>query len=346
MKRTDMELDEQSVITSRLVAKYNDLKETDYDEARRETLSLRLDSVLADALRGFEYSRPAGEIVEKLARDLHLLRREAGLGEWSHLIPRAQKHPVSKYLQQDPFTQWSFSKPRGYSGDASLMDIFYKHPASYPFVESATELGREIFAYTSEAESSKAGRERREILARTVDEAAAEVEGAEVLALACGHLRESELSAALKEGRLKRWVAMDQDPISVETVRTANAGTAVQPMEGNVAGLMRRAYDIGQFDLVYASGLYDYLPRPVAVRLTQRLLELVKPGGAFFFANFTDEITTDGYMETFMDWPLILRRDADMLDIMEAATKNVRCSCEPFYGTNRNIVYGKIRKFA
>ena len=48
-------------------------------------------------------------------------------------------------------------------------------------------------------------------------------------------------------------------------------------------------------------------------------MELVKPGGEFLFANFSDEITTDGYMETFMDWPLILRSADDMRDIINAA---------------------------
>ncbi|WP_394885688.1 hypothetical protein ACG873_01200 (plasmid) [Mesorhizobium sp. AaZ16] len=37
------------------------------------------------------------------------------------------------------------------------------------------------------------------------------------------------------------------------------------------------------------------------------------------FANFSHEIKTDGYMETFMDWPLILRSADDMWDIIKAA---------------------------
>ncbi|MEQ9248283.1 MAG: class I SAM-dependent methyltransferase, partial [Nitratireductor sp.] len=105
-------------------------------------------------------------------------------------------------------------------------------------------------------------------------------------------------------------------------------------------------YSLGTFDLVYASGLYDYLPRAVAIRLTQRAMELVKPGGEFLFANFSDEITTDGYMETFMDWPLILRSDKDMQDIIDRAIDRNHADTEVFYGSNRNIVYGVIRKHA
>ena len=109
-------------------------------------------------------------------------------------------------------------------------------------------------------------------------------------------------------------------------------------------GILRRAYKLGTFDLVYASGLYDYLPKAVGVRLLQRLIEMVKPDGELLFANFSDEITTDGYMETFMDWPLILRSADDMWDIINSALDRNTVEAEVFYGSNRNIVYGKIRK--
>ena len=263
---------------------------------------------------------------------------------WQQLIPLAQQHRVAEYLMQDPFTRWSFDKPRGYSGDASLLDIYYKHPSADETLALSTPLGREIYAYTSEAASSAAGRERRDILARTVDETACHVENAEVLAIACGHLREAELSEALSERKLKRWIGLDQDPVSVGFVNRDLAGTAVEAVDGSVRGILRRSYTLGTFDLVYASGLYDYLPAAVGIRLFQRAMEMVKPGGEFLFANFSDEITTDGYMETFMDWPLILRSADDMWEIINAAVDRNRVEAEVFYGSNRNIVYGKVRK--
>ncbi len=345
MQSHDLRLDEQSLITPALVKRHGKTThEIDDGMLRQKIAELAL--VLELARQGFANHQPAAKVVEQLAGKLHVLRHQSGNDIWQKLIPLAQAHPVSEYLLQDPFTKWSFEKPRGYSGDASLLDIYYKHPAANDFIASCTELGREIYAYTSDAASSVAGRERRDILARIVDETAARKEKAEVLAVACGHLRESEKSEALKAGTLGRWVTLDQDPTSVEIVRAANAGTAVQPVIGNVAGLMRRSYELGTFDLVYASGLYDYLPRAVAIRLTQRLMELVKDGGEFLFANFSDEITTDGYMETFMDWPLILRSGADMWDIVNAAVDRNKVEVDVFYGENRNIVYSRVRKKA
>lgn len=346
MQEAAMKIDGHSIITPQLVDNYitENKKDGDDDVSNLKEIAHSMAVVLDQALAEFKSGSPAGQIVHKLAAELHVIRKTSTVAIWKALIPVAQKHPLSEYLLQDPFTRWSFSKPRGYSGDAGLLDIIYQNQAAAEFIESSTDLGKEIFAYTIEAPSSVAARERREILAQTVDAVGNRIENAEVLSIACGHLRESELSETLKSGRLKRWVALDQDPVSVAIVNEANKGTAVQGVEGNVAELMRRNHSLGEFDLVYASGLYDYLPRAVAVRLTQRLLELVKDDGEFFFANFSDEIITDGYMETFMDWPLILRNEHDLVDIMKSAIGKNDYKLECFYGVHRNLVYGRISK--
>ncbi|MER9655599.1 class I SAM-dependent methyltransferase [Mesorhizobium sp. M0152] len=343
-RNVDAKLDEQSLITSKLVKRHRGTSPDIVDAGELKERSAELALVLDLAYQAFGRQGPAGLIVDRLAGRLHELRRHSAAAIWQQLIPLAQQHRITEYLMQDPFTRWSFEKPRGYSGDASLLDIYYKHPAADQEVASSTPLGREIYAYTSEAASSAAGRERRDILARTVDETARRVENAEVLAIACGHLREAELSEALAGGKLKRWIGLDQDPMSVAIVNRDQAGTAVEAVDGSVRGLLRRAYNLGTFDLVYASGLYDYLPAPIGIRLFQRAMEMVKPGGEFLFANFSDEITTDGYMETFMDWPLILRSAHDMWDIIKGAVDMNHVEAEVFYGSNRNIVYGKVRK--
>ncbi|TAN12083.1 MAG: class I SAM-dependent methyltransferase [Rhizobiaceae bacterium] len=341
-----LKLDEHSLITSKLMKKHGAASADAADAGELRIRSAELALVLNLAEQGFIRKDPAAGVVHNLAGRLHELRRKASPAVWQELIPIAQEHRVAEYLLADPFTRWSFEKPRGYSGDASLLDIYYKHPSADDIVQSSPPLGREIYAYTSEAASSVAGRERRAILARTVDETAARTDSAEVLAIACGHLREAELSSALRQGELKRWVGLDQDPISVGTVNRDLAGTGVEAIDGSVRGILRRAYKLGTFDLVYASGLYDYLPRAIGVRLMQRAMELVRPGGDFLFANFSDEITTDGYMETFMDWPLILRSADDMWGIINASVDRNTVDAEVYYGSNRNIVYGKVRKRA
>lgn len=346
MSKTAISLDGESLITSDIVRRSRptaDLNAQDSAELRDAVAQLLL--VLELARSGFlEGGRTSG-VVSRLAGELHLLRRASTAAIWQNLIVAAQAHPVMEFLQQDPLTNWSFTKPRGYSGDAGLLDIYYKHPSMDHLLTECTDLGRQIYDYTSDVPACAAGRERCEILARFVDETAERTEQpAEILAVAAGHLRESGICRSLQNGRIKRWVALDQDPISVGTMTRDLSGSVVSPMNGSVLGLLRRSYKFGRFDLVYASGLYDYLQEKTAVKLMQRLVEMLRPGGTVLFANFSDEITSDGYMETFMDWPLILRSADDMWRIIDASVDRNAYETEVWYGDNRNIVYGTLRK--
>lgn len=344
MPKPSFALDKYSAVTPEIADKVLYGK-TDAAEPVKMIVSRgQLMLALELAHREFKGDTEPGKIVAKLAQNLHELRKSAGLAIWKELIPIAQNHAVRSYLLQDPFTKWSFEKPRGYSGDATLLDIYYQHDSAKTIIDEATELGRDIYHYTSNADSSVAGRERCDILTSYVDAAASDNPKAEILSIACGHLREAEKSKALHLGNMKRWVALDQDPESLATVRASNPDNSVQAIEGSVRGILGRKYKLGEFDLVYASGLYDYLTLPVGVKLMQRCWEMVKPGGKFLFANFSDEIKTDGYMETFMDWPLILRNAKDMEEIVNGSVDRNAIDLKVFYGANRNIVYAEVTK--
>ncbi|TFF22152.1 class I SAM-dependent methyltransferase [Jiella endophytica] len=344
--KPSISIDEQSLITSELFRGKSVVQTDDNTDGEILEYSGKLSIILELAKQGFENARPAAEIVARLAGDLHQMRATSSTAVWEKLVAIAQDHPVAEFLAEDPLSNWSFTKPRGYSGDASLLDLYYQHPSMASEVAEATPRGREIYDYTVNVPACAAGRERCQILARTVDEAAERAGGdVEIFAVAAGHLREAEICKSLPAGKIKRWVALDQDPVSVGVMTRDIGGAVVQPMTGSVMGLLKRSYGhLGDFDLVYASGLYDYLQRKVAIKLMQRMVEFVRPGGMLLFANFSDEITSDGYMETFMDWPLILRSADDMWDIINASVDRNAFDCDVWYGTNRNIVYGTLRR--
>ena len=206
-------------------------------------------------------------------------------------------------------------------------------------------LGRALYDCTSTSLSSFAVRERRDLLTRYVDDIAATRRGgAEILTVAAGHLREANRSVALQEGRIKRWVALDQDPLSIGSITRDFAGTPVDAIDGSVRGLLTDAYKLGKFDFIYAAGLYDYLPQNVAVKLTQKCMQMLKPKGVLLFANFSQDMIDDGFMETFMNWALLLRSEADMWDIINASVDRNTVEAEVLFGANRNIVYGILRK--
>lgn len=302
--------------------------------------------ILELARQQFEKSAEPKSIIDSVTTRLHEARAQMHPRVWQDIVPLVQNHPVASYFLQDPLTRWSFDKPRGYSGDARLLDFIYRHASTTDDVDNATDLGRALYEYTSTAPSSLANWDRRDILARYVDEAAAATNGAEILSVAAGHLREASHSQALAAKAIKRWVGLDQDPLSVGTIARDFQNTAVEAIDGSVRSILTGRQHLGQFDLVYASGLYDYLTNKVAVKLTQRCLDMVKPGGVFLFANYAYPILVDGYLETFMNWSLLLRSEADMWNIINASTTDQEVRAEVFFGKNRNIIYGVLRKLS
>ncbi len=94
------------------------------------------------------------------------------------------------------------------------------------------------------------------------------------MTIASGHLREADASVALKDGGIKRWVALDQDPLSVGSVARDFNGTCIEAIDGSVRDIVLRTQALGSFDLIYAAGLYDYLNDRVAIKLTRRCMEM------------------------------------------------------------------------
>lgn len=337
-------LDGKSLITKETIAAGLGRRHDDRSEAF-ETARAELALILHAAQQQISLQKAPAEIIRPLMARLEAMRLRLHADAWRALAPIIQEHPILDYFLEDPLTRWSFEKPRGYSGDARLLDYIYCDPSVADDVADASETGRALYAYTQNVPSCVAARERRDLLARYVDEQAARHgAGTEVLAIAAGHLREANRSDALREGRLKRWVALDQDPLSVGLVARDFAGTAVETVDGSVRTLLARSHKLGKFDFIYASGLYDYLQDKVAVKLTKTCLQMLKPKGTFLFANYAEGNPDAGYRETFMNWVLLLRSEADMWNVVNASVDRNTVDVRVFFGENRNVLYAVIEK--
>ncbi|RWC84693.1 MAG: class I SAM-dependent methyltransferase [Mesorhizobium sp.] len=337
--------DGQSLITAEAIAGGLRRGKPEHHGEAFETARAELALILQTTQQQVELQKFPAEIVRRLLSLLNALRAKVHPDVWQALIPLVQNHPLQKYFLEDPLTHWSFTKPRGYSGDAQLLDYIYCDPHVAESVASASEIGKALYSHTQNVPSCVAARERRDLLTRYVDETAAKNgPETEVLAIAAGHLREANRSTALAEGRLKRWVALDQDPQSVGLIARDFQGTAVEAIDGSVRTVLTRSQKLGKFDLIYASGLYDYLQHNVAVKLTKTCLQMLKPNGTFLFANYAEGTPDAGYRETFMDWVLLLRSEVDMWNIINASVDRNTVEAQVYFGENRNVLYGVIQK--
>lgn len=285
--------------------------------------------------------RIAGPL-DELFQDL-LDRREQEPQDWAAYAQSCLGHPVCDLLHQDPFTYRAFAKPRGYAGDAVMMDYIYGLGEATRAAREATPLGRAIFQYMGTRPSAKAVRYRRQLLADLIDRVARHG-GSRVLAIAAGHLREVELSAAVQAGKLQEFVAIDQDEASLSVVAGDYAHLGIKAVPGSVRQILAGKANLGQYDFVYAAGLFDYLTAPVAAALTRRMFEAIRPGGLMLIPNFLTGIRDVGYMETFMDWHLIYRNHADMQALAAALPQRAVADCQIFDDSEDTITYLMVSK--
>src|SRR6185437_6116094 len=116
-----------------------------------------LDRTLAE----LRESSPVGKPVAALAGHLHEMRvhtPRAGFQRWVHAEIR--RHAVYPVLLEDPFVRHSAARPRGYPGDAELLDYIYESANVRPMVDGATALGRRLYDYTHDTPASSAVRYR------------------------------------------------------------------------------------------------------------------------------------------------------------------------------------------
>ncbi len=264
-----------------------------------------LDSVFESLTHG-DIAGPLDDLFDDLS-----IRREDDRDSWQGYARACLAHPLRHLLHQDPFTYRAFSKPRGYAGDAVMMDYIYGLGEAEQAAAESTMIGRAIFSHIATRPSAHAVCYRRRLLADLIDRTAARG-GNRVFALAAGHLREVQMSSAVRSGAVQEFVAMDQDAASLAVVARDYAHLGVQTVSGSVRQILSGKACPGQFDFVYAAGLYDYLNGAVAGALTQKLFEMTRPGGWLLIPNFLTGARDTGYMEAFMDWHLIYRNHADM----------------------------------
>ncbi len=98
------------------------------------------------------------------------------------------------------------------------------------------------------------------------------------LSLACGQLREAELSEAVQQ-RNAMIFAVDQDPRSLREVAKNCANLDVDPICASVRDILSGHAKFGHIDLAYTAGLYDCLSKPVARSLTAKLFSMLETGG-------------------------------------------------------------------
>ncbi len=286
----------------------------------------------------FNSSMDVSYLVHRLFVECKKLRNHLPTDEWKQSIKLIRESKLISLVHQDPFTYRAFTKPRGYAGDAVMMDFIYSQEENWQRPE-ATDLGNSVFQYTTNAAASAGVRSRREFIAECLDEVARSHVSPSALAIACGHLREASMSSAVRRHRYKEFIALDADPDSLKEVDRSYSRYGVRTHLADIRKMLTGRLDYGKFDLIYSTGLYDYLNAKTAKRLTGHLFSMLQPGGKLVIANFLPDIDDIGYMEACMDWFLIYRDRFEMMGLTELIDQSEIHKVTISVEENRNIIF-------
>lgn len=288
-----------------------------------------------DALVGGDIHAAMGALRRTLREQRSRLPRE----EWVTFGDHARRHPLHRLLLESPFTRRAYEKPRGYAGDAGLMDLIYGAKAAG---DDLSPLGGMLYGYEFDSPCFQSVRTRRAVLAREIDSVAAATPDARVLAVASGHLREIEWSRAARATSV-RVTALDQDRHSLACIeRDYGRRYPVNTIAATIGDLLRRSVRIPEQDLVYAAGLYDYLEADLARALTAALFGMLAPNGRLLLANFTPDTYDAAFMEAFMDWRLIYRTPAEVRALADGIDRSEIAAVEQFCDENDHVAYMRV----
>ena len=121
------------------------------------SLSVRLESFLDRvAVQIVASATDRLAALKELVLHLRDVRRTTSRDDWIDLITIARRHKISDLLLQDPLTHRSSLQPRGYQGDAELLDLIYSRDPATVGIRDVSAIGREIFSFTIEGKAPAA----------------------------------------------------------------------------------------------------------------------------------------------------------------------------------------------
>ncbi|QJE95182.1 class I SAM-dependent methyltransferase [Luteolibacter luteus] len=284
------------------------------DDLEREIFSNIQKKVIEEVIPAMEsFEDVAGEISEEeMPSHKSYIRREL--------------HPI---VLCSPFLYRTYTKPLGYAGDYEMVNMMLRDP-----YEGASSFAKLLNYAMLNTEPVVAHRNRIDYLVDMLDRESSRRFGrgrARAFNLGCGPAE--EVLRFLKDhdsSDLMEFDLLDFNPETLEYTRErldkARMGmarnTQMRFIPRSVHQILKAAVqpggdpELGNYDVVYCAGLFDYLSQRVGKRLVEFFCSIAKPGGLVVVTNVADSNPRKAWMEYLMEWNLIYRGKEEMLDLV------------------------------
>jgi extracellular factor (EF) 3-hydroxypalmitic acid methyl ester biosynthesis protein len=230
---------------------------------------------------------------------------------------------VTPLLLGCPLINRTWNKPLGYAGDYHVMEYYYQDEFEGDTVFD--QLMHKLFVQNPMAQGVVSRARFMVDLLDSEHERIAE-NGSRRFAVAnlgCGPGREVEMWAETKAHRGPvNWTLIDQEEealalahqIGHEAVREAGRPAELKLLHLSFSKLLRHpeAFDFCPQNLIFSSGLFDYLRADRAELIVKALYDRLVPGGLLAIGNAIGPNTNLWPPEFVADWPILYRSRNDM----------------------------------
>ena len=221
---------------------------------------------------------------------------------------------LRKLFARKDYSEWSIKKPFGYAGDYKIIDDIYKNePKTIGF-------DRLFDNYYQMSAISVGVRNRKEDFKRIISDFVkkSNKKSIRIMSLACGPCRDIQelLSRDTLSGKEVVFDCYDNEEQALEYAKNLlKAFPNTNFTRENILRLAATKHITSiikkKYDIIYSTGLFDYLNNKVAVRLIENLRMLLKLDGMLVISNVRDKYSNPSvhYMEWAGEWSLIYRDD-------------------------------------
>ena len=218
------------------------------------------------------------------------------------------------------YGSWSIVKPLGYPGDYKIIDDIYQNNPT------TTGFDRLFDNYFQMSAISIAVRNRKEDFKKIIINLAQRKpnENLRIMDIASGSCREIKEIICLDGAIIKNIVfdCYDHEEKAITSAKKLLDGSSnLNFIKGNILRLCL-ANDINakikeKYDMIYATGFFDYLSHRVCIKLIHNLRKLLKENGIIAISNVREKYSNPSvhYMEWAGGWDLIYRTDEEFKKI-------------------------------
>jgi extracellular factor (EF) 3-hydroxypalmitic acid methyl ester biosynthesis protein len=244
-------------------------------------------------------------------------------------------------MLQAPLLYRARNKPLGYPGDFECMnDMYFRNFRGTSLFARALQLASCL------SPPAEAVRARKDLIKDEIHRLVASHSGdrpLRIASIAAGPAQEIfEFLQEAKElpGRLEI-VLFDQDKLALSFAQRRIAPLVEARWSSQVRvvflndSIKRLLHDptlfgtLGPFDLLFSTGLFDYLRFPTAVNLCRNLHLNTAPGGRAFVGNMDPANPARWVFEHHLEWYLIYRTSGEMLEFGRTALPDARLEMAP-----------------